>query len=186
MIRTIVVALLSSLLWLSWEVALLNVISAILPVSCSASSLPYISAILTILNESTQSGNMASDDLSRDEMRHQIDLRAKDIHAMVKAKEPLTDKDKLVMLFTYKLPYKDLAFPESLTPAEHNRLLQRPPPDEVTEIIRKVTNGARSTPEEVMDMALSNPEAMSDEELELNSKCFHDRESLSELILSMR
>ncbi len=54
------------------------------------------------------------------------------------------------LLRTRNLAYKALTFPESLTPAERNRILRMPPPDEVTANTKQVTNGAMSTPNELV------------------------------------
>ncbi len=78
----------------------------------------------------------------------------------IERREELSLGEKRFLLRTGVLPYKALTFPESLTPAERNRLRFMPPPDEVAASIRRLTNGAMSTPDEVFQKALDDAEAM--------------------------
>ena len=71
------------------------------------------------------------------------------LDAKLERKEELSLAEKRFLLETGELGYKALIFPKSLTPAETNRILCMPPPDEVTANIKRVTNGAMSTPDEM-------------------------------------
>jgi hypothetical protein len=104
----------------------------------------------------------------------------KGLHGKIERKEELSLREKRHLLRTGLLPYKALAVPESLTPAERNRILNMPPPDVVTANILRVTNGAMSTPDEVFQAALDNAAAMASEELDLIMLSFRAPESLYE------
>lgn len=97
-------------------------------------------------------------------------------------KEEFTICEKRALLRTGNLPYKALLFPESLTPAERNRCQYMPPPDEVEAGIRKITNGAMSRPEELLQKAIDTAETMPDAELALVVKRFDVQESLYEKV----
>ncbi len=94
------------------------------------------------------------------------------LNAKLERKEELSLAEKRFLLETGELGYKALTFPESLTPAETNRILHMPPPDEVTANIKRVTNGAMSTPDEMFQAALDDAEAMTTEELRLIKTMF--------------
>ena len=94
------------------------------------------------------------------------------LNAKLERKEELSLAEKRFLLETGDLGYKALTFPESLTPAETNRILRMPPPDEVTANIKRVTNGAMSTPDEMYQAALDDAEAMTTEELTLLKSMF--------------
>ena len=111
-------------------------------------------------------------------------LRA--LHGKIERKEELSLREKRYLLHTGKLPYKALTFPESLTPAERNRILRMPPPDEVTANIKRVTNGAMSTSEEMYQAALDNAEAMTDDQLQLIALSFYLSESIYETTPHLR
>ena len=94
------------------------------------------------------------------------------LNAKLERKEELSLAEKRFLLETGELGYKALTFPESLTLAETNRILCMPPPDEVTANIKRVTNGAMSTPDEMFQAALDDAEAMTTEELILIRSLF--------------
>ncbi len=71
------------------------------------------------------------------------------LDAKLERKEELSLAEKRFLLETGELGYKALTFPDSLTPAERNRIFRMPAPDEVTANIKRVTNGAMSTPDEM-------------------------------------
>lgn len=79
-----------------------------------------------------------------------------ELNGKLERKEQLTPRDKRFLLRTGKLTYKALVAPESLTPAERNRIRLMPPPDEVAANIRRVTGGAMSTPDEVFRKVVSS------------------------------
>ncbi|KAK1769125.1 hypothetical protein QBC33DRAFT_532343 [Phialemonium atrogriseum] len=80
-----------------------------------------------------------------------------ELNGKLERKEQLTPRDKRFLLRTGKLTYKALVAPESLTPAERNRIRLMPPPDEVAANIRRVTGGAMSTPDEVFRKVVAGP-----------------------------
>ena len=100
------------------------------------------------------------------------------LNAKLESKEELSLAEKRFLLETGELGYKALIFPESLTPAETNRILQMPPPDEVTANIKRVTNGAMSTPDEMFQAALDDAEAMTTEELRLIKMMFKTEDNM--------
>jgi hypothetical protein len=124
----------------------------------------------------------SQDEPSQDEPEGLTRAKAylEEMHGKLERKEPLTLREKRFLLRTYNLPYKALTFPESLTPAERNRILLMPPPDEVTANIRRVTNGTMSTTEEVFQRAIEDAETMTDEELALIIDGFATPESIYE------
>jgi len=81
--------------------------------------------------------------------------------------EELSKREKRFLLRTGSLPFKAITYPESLTPAERNRLRFMPPPDEVAATIQRVTNGAMSTPEELYQKAIDDAESLPLAELQL-------------------
>ena len=94
------------------------------------------------------------------------------LDAKLERKEELSLAEKRFLLETGELGYKALTFPNSLTPAERNRIFRMPAPDEVTANIKRVTNGAMSTPDEMFQAALDDAEAMTTEELRLITTLF--------------
>jgi hypothetical protein len=120
--------------------------------------------------------------LSQDEPEGLTRAKAymKKLVGKIERKESLTGREKRFLLRTGDLPFKALTFPESLTPAERNRIRLMPPPDEVTANIRRISNGTMSTPEEVFQRAIEAAETMSDEELDLIFYGFEAPESLYE------
>ncbi|KAK5657941.1 hypothetical protein OQA88_2492 [Cercophora sp. LCS_1] len=85
------------------------------------------------------------------------------LNAKIRANNPLTTCEARFLLRTGFLPYKSLLFPTSLTPAEHNRVLNRPSPSEVSANIQTVTSGDCSTPDEFLQKALDDAYSMGDE-----------------------
>lgn len=99
---------------------------------------------------------------------------------------PLTCAEKRFCLRTGKLPYKALAFPLSLTPAERNRIRYSPPPAEVTANILKASNGALSTPSELYAKVLRDPGSLNSSELKLLVRNMHLPGSLWEQMARRR
>ena len=89
------------------------------------------------------------------------------ILAKIEANTPLTCPEKRFLLRTGRLHYKALAFPESLTPSQRNRIRYSPPPDVVKSNILAATNGQLSTPGELYDKVLGDPASLSSDELSL-------------------
>ena len=90
------------------------------------------------------------------------------ILAKTEASQPLlTCAEKRFLLRTGSLAYKALAFPESLTPAQRNRIRYSPPPSQVTANILRATHGALSTAEELYEKVLRDSSQCSEEELTL-------------------
>ncbi|KAK1749927.1 hypothetical protein QBC47DRAFT_395235 [Echria macrotheca] len=85
----------------------------------------------------------------------------------IESNQSLTCSEKRFLLRTGSLPYKALAFPESITPAQRNRIRYSPPPDIVKANIIKVTDGQLSTPEELYAKVLRDPGSLGPEELTL-------------------
>ncbi|KAK4441987.1 hypothetical protein QBC34DRAFT_456796 [Podospora aff. communis PSN243] len=81
---------------------------------------------------------------------------------------PLTPCETRFLLRTGFLPYKALLFPHSLTPAERNRILNRPSPTEVTTNILTLTSNALSTPDQLHHHIMTAPEdSISTDQLKL-------------------
>ena len=104
------------------------------------------------------------------------------ILAKVEANKPLTCAEKRFFLRTGKLAYKALAFPESLTPAQRNRLRYSPPPEEVTANILKASNGKLSTPSELYAKVLRDPGSLNSDELTLITRNLYLPASLQEAL----
>lgn len=113
-----------------------------------------------------------------------FDIRAylEELAAKLEREEEPTVCEKRALLLTEYLGFKALVFPETLTPAERNRCQFMPPPDEVEANIVKVTDGALSRPEEILQKAIDSAETKSDTELTLILQRFEVHEPVYESI----
>jgi hypothetical protein len=89
-----------------------------------------------------------------------------------------TREEKITLLKTRFLPYKALAAPESIAPEERNRLLNRPPPDEVAANVLRITKGISSTAEELIQRAADDANSLTTQELILISRGFFDLDGI--------
>ena len=87
--------------------------------------------------------------------------------------DQLTDDERNLLLSRGDVVGRALARPESLTEAERNVILLRPPPEVVRENIQRATGGTLSTVDELYAKARADLTSLSIEELRLVAWGFH-------------
>jgi hypothetical protein len=97
----------------------------------------------------------------------------------LKHQDQLTDTERQLLLRRGDLVGKALAQPSSLTGAERNKLIYRPPPDVISASILRASNGSLSTIDQLVTKALADIKSLNEAELRLLASDFNDNQSRS-------